>query len=125
MSFLCFLNQLFFIRVVFVADFSYQFFDHVLHGDHADGGAVLAQNKSDGTGFFPKFHQKIGYIFIFIGIVGLAQNLFEAEFLLILHQYKIFDIDDADDVIRVFVVNRYSCKHAGLKGGKQLLIGCA
>ncbi len=116
-------DQLFFIRIILVADLTHQLFDHVFHGDHTYRSAVLTQHKSDAQRFLADFHQQVRYALIFICIIGFPQYFLDLEFLCIFYKNKILDIDHAHDMIRVTVIDRDPGKHGCLESGKQFLVG--
>ena len=110
------------IGIIFIPDFTYDFFQQILQSDHSHAGAVFVQNKGNVHGGFPHFHHQISGLFILIGIISRAQDILYLKRPLTRHEQEVLDVDDAHYVVRVIFINGNTGIHGFSEYGKQLIV---
>ena len=117
-----FLNEFILVGIVFIPDFTHDFLQKILEGDHAGTGAVFIQHKGYIKTLFPHFYHQVGCFFVLISIIGIPEDIGNTEIFPILYQDKILDIHKADNIIVIILIHRNTGIHIFLKYAEKLFI---
>ena len=103
-------DQFVFIFVIFIVNFSNDFFQNIFQGDETCHFTVLVKNNGNIESGFTHLHKKLGNVFVLICEMRFTEKTADIKSFIGIIEKEILHINDSDDIVLCVFVYRQTGK---------------
>ena len=121
-----FVNKIFFILVIFVMNFTDNFFQDIFQCDQTGSFTIFIQNNCNIKGCLTHLHKKFGNILILISKISFSHNIPDMEFFCVsvIVKQQVLHVNCTDHIVGRIFINRQPCEFIFAENVNQFFI-CA